>query len=139
MVELFYEAKFDAAHRLMHHEGKCKNLHGHTWRVSIGVAGNPDPKTGMVVDFAVLKLSAISLVMHYFDHATILNSADRELWMALEKYKLFLIDGEPTCENLARMIFDKIKEKLDCSLFTFVLSSVTVWESETSSARYCGL
>jgi len=138
MIELQYEAKFDAAHRLMHHEGKCQNLHGHTWKVLISIAGTPDPKTGMVIDFSVLKLTAVGLVMHLFDHATILNRDDRGLIATLSKQRLFLVNGEPTCENLAKVIFDKLKQTLDASLFTFVLSSITVWESDHASAKYCG-
>ena len=138
MTELFYDTKFDAAHRLLHHQGKCQNLHGHTWRVRIGVKGKVDVRTGMIVDFAVLKLAAVDLITHLLDHATILNMEDTELVSFLYKrnLRLFQMPGEPTCENLAKLIFERVKEKLDSSLL--MLSSITVWESDNAFARYDG-
>jgi len=45
------EYSFDAAHQLVNHEGQCKNLHGHTYKVIVTVEGEVDPKQRMVVDF----------------------------------------------------------------------------------------
>lgn len=61
------EFTFDAAHHLHHYEGKCKNLHGHTYKVVFGVSGLPD-STGMVLDFADLRRIWKERIEIYLDH-----------------------------------------------------------------------
>ena len=79
-MDLYLKRKFDAAHFLPGYEGKCANMHGHTWVVEVWVSGKVDPVTGMVCDFGDLKAPIDAL-----DH-TLLNDT-------LEN---------PTAENLAK-------------------------------------
>jgi 6-pyruvoyltetrahydropterin/6-carboxytetrahydropterin synthase len=103
-MKLYYSDEFDAAHFLPGHKGKCKNLHGHTWTVEIEVEGEPDPETGMIIDFGDLK----NMVMQ-FDHQLINDH----------------INVPPTAENLAKIIRDTII--LNSNL---VQVMVRVWESD---------
>jgi len=74
-AKLIIPFQFDAAHRLMHHKGKCKNLHGHTYRGEIEFVGKIDPETGMVQDFSDLK-ALVETQIQAFDHTVILNDTD---------------------------------------------------------------
>ena len=62
---------FDAAHFLPNYQGKCANMHGHRWTVELGVSGEVDPETGMVIDFAVLG-GLLGALKNELDH-TLLN------------------------------------------------------------------
>lgn len=105
-MKLHMERKFDAAHRLPNYEGKCKNLHGHTWKVVVDIEGCKNPKTEMIIDFNKLKKT-----IDKYDHAYLNDFIEN-----------------PTAENLAEIIADDIK-KLDN---TFSLIRVKVYESDTN-------
>ena len=76
MYYLQGEASFDAAHFLKGYQGKCKNLHGHRWRVIATVRGKAlqaeGPQQGMLTDFGDLK-SDLRLLADKFDHALLLE------------------------------------------------------------------
>src|SRR6185312_5345272 len=70
----------EMAHRLQYHEGKCRNIHGHSWSIKIAVSGKPtedihSPKDGMVADFYILK-RALTCIEELFDHSITLASSD---------------------------------------------------------------
>jgi 6-pyruvoyltetrahydropterin/6-carboxytetrahydropterin synthase len=116
-VEVFREFTFEAAHRLPHVPAghKCGRLHGHSYRVEVHVAGEVDPVTGMVIDFAEIK------------------AAFRPLADRLDHYYLNEVEGlaNPTSENLARWIWDRLARSLP-------LSRVVVRETCTSGVAYTG-
>jgi 6-pyruvoyltetrahydropterin/6-carboxytetrahydropterin synthase len=113
---------FSSAHFLRGYEGKCENLHGHNWIVEVEVEGHElDSKTGILLDFKILK-SVVRDVLSDLDHI-LLND--------LEYFKKF----NPSAENIARYIFEALKERLKA--YNVSLRSVTVWESESASATYC--
>ncbi|MBS1764677.1 MAG: 6-carboxytetrahydropterin synthase [Bacteroidetes bacterium] len=100
---------FDMAHALFGYDGPCKNIHGHTYRLTVTLAGVPlqvknDSKNGMVIDFTVLKTIVHSKIINVFDHALVLNSNSphRELDKSLTSHfeKIIYFDEQPTCENL---------------------------------------
>ena len=69
---------FEAGHALHGYDGKCKNLHGHSYKLSVTVIGTPisdktNPKFGMVIDFTDLKRIVTEEIVNKFDHATIFN------------------------------------------------------------------
>jgi len=78
---------FDAAHRLPNYEGQCANLHGHRWEVEVEIAGEIDSKTGMIVDFGILKSMVKETFLDEFDHSYLNNHS-----------------LNPTVENLLRLI-----------------------------------
>lgn len=127
--------KFDAAHVLTNHQGLCKNLHGHTYRVDISVAAALCSPDDMVIDFKDLKRIATEKICDLFDHAFIYNRAsegEREIAAVVEKHgmRTVALDFRSTAENLARHFFNMLKPSIPA------LRSVKVWETADSSAEY---
>jgi 6-pyruvoyltetrahydropterin/6-carboxytetrahydropterin synthase len=116
-MEIFREFTFEAAHRLPHvPEGhKCGRLHGHSYRVEIHVTGPVDEDAGWVMDFGLIK-DSWRFLEDQLDHQYLNDVADLE---------------NPTSENLARWIWDRLNLVLP-------LSSVTVRETCTSGCTYRG-
>ena len=116
---LDYEFTFDAAHRLMLHEGKCKHLHGHRYEVIVSVT-RPDfdpykADNGMIVDFGVLKAAFKDSVDKVFDHATLLYLFDplSEAIRSVDpEAKIHLSDGHPTVEVIANDIFNLLQVRI---------------------------
>ena len=127
---------FDAAHILTNHQGLCKNLHGHTYRVDVSVAG--DESTDMVVDFKELKALAEDAISGRFDHAFIYNTesaGEREIAAVVEKngMRTVAIPFRSTAENLAKYFYGLLKPLVPAPS---ALRSITVWETAASSATY---
>ena len=135
MITVTKTIRFDAAHILTNHQGLCKNLHGHTYRVDVSVAqGNGDTRD-MVIDFKDLKRIASEVVCERFDHAFIYNTesaGEREIAAVVEKngMRTVAIPFRSTAENLARMFFGELKALIPG------LSAVKVWETADSCAEY---
>lgn len=117
-MELFKKFSFEAAHRLPKvPEGhKCGRLHGHSFQVTLHLSGLPDPAIGWVIDFADIKAAFLPL-LERLDHSY-LNEIE-----GLEN---------PTSENLATWIWDRLKPRLS------LLSAVTVSETCNSGCVYRG-
>ncbi len=135
MITATKTVRFDAAHVLTNHQGLCKNLHGHTYRVDVSVAQQDDDARDMVIDFKDLKRIATEVVCDRFDHAFIYSTAspgEREIASVVEKHgmRTVAIPFRSTAENLAKMFFADLKERIPG------LSSVRVWETADSSAEY---
>lgn len=130
--------QFHAAHRLLNHGGKCRNLHGHTYRVDISVFGEiqeeAGPSQGMVLDFDDLK-RAWSKLEPLLDHKTLLDFHD-PLFQAISAVNPealgYELDVPPTAENLAGIIRDGL------GLGGVHAEYVRVWETPTSYAEVAG-
>ena len=109
------EDTFAAAHQLVGYQGPCENLHGHTFRVQVFLIGEELKKEGFLVDFKQIKTELREIIKE-FDHHN-LNE--------LEVFK----KQNPTSENIARTVYERMKKKLP-------VSKVTIWESPTSAATY---
>ena len=136
MVTVTKTVKFDAAHVLTNHQGLCKNLHGHTYRVDVSVAQAEDDERDMVIDFKDLKGIANEVICDRFDHAFIYNTesaGEREIAAVVEKngMRTVAIPFRSTAENLAKMFYSDLKPHLPG------LSSVRVWETAESCAEFC--
>lgn len=92
---------FEAAHYLPGYDGKCRNLHGHSWKLEVEVSGLVTPRTGMVVDFSNLKNLVNDEVISKLDH-TCLNEA-----LAGIMEDCYGVTN-PTCENLVEWIWKKL-------------------------------
>lgn len=132
---------FDAAHRLQNHDGKCANLHGHTYRVEVTVEGpildEPgSPAFGMVLDFSDLKVWWVEEIEDYLDHSTILQQDD-PLVFAIRPFtrKVNTFDWPPTAENLAEWIKEEMGRRILDELPAHFVSSVRVYETPTSWAE----
>jgi 6-pyruvoyltetrahydropterin/6-carboxytetrahydropterin synthase len=97
---------FAAGHRVLGHEGKCQNPHGHNYAVEITVSGKLDA-LGCVVDFGVVKELVGEWIEANLDHAFLVNRDDQELLDALDVngWPVYQMDGNPTAENIALMLF----------------------------------
>ena len=123
------ESSFDAAHFLTNYEGKCKNIHGHRWRVIVSITGKLN--NGMVCDFNLIKKDLKELC-DYFDHSFIVekNSLKKELYdMLKEDFLIRDVDFRTTAENFSKYFYDELSKKYE-------VVEVTVYETPNNSARY---
>lgn len=126
---LIVKTRFEAAHFLPCHNGKCKNLHGHTWEIIVRLRGKVDPKTGMVMDFGILKPLLKECLP---DHRPINNITCPHCQFIVHQGAV--PDLVPTAENLARYLYFKFNEKVTPLNLTLV--SVEVWESADACAMF---
>ena len=133
---------FEAGHALHGYDGKCKNLHGHSYKLSVTVIGTPitditNPKFGMVIDFTDLKKIVTEEIINKFDHATIFNKNTPHVELAKtlldEGHNVLLVDYQPTTECMATDFATKIKERLPINL---KLHSLKLQETESSYAEW---
>lgn len=135
MITVTKTVKFDAAHVLTNHQGLCKNLHGHTYRVDVSVAQAEDDERDMVIDFKDLKTIANEVICDRFDHAFIYNTesaGEKEIAAVVEKngMRTVAIPFRSTAENLAKLFYDDLKSRIPG------LAAVKVWETADSSAEF---
>lgn len=107
--------KFDAGHRVVNHESKCRSLHGHEYKAHLYAEGSDLDFLGRVIDFGVIKAKVGSWIDEHWDHAMILWSQDPDLEKirSCEGYKpVFVTDFNPTAENMAYFLLDKICPQL---------------------------
>lgn len=99
---------FEAAHRLAkNYEGKCANIHGHSWGVELGIEYSGLDSYDMGVDYADMK-TFLKEIEDEFDHTLILWMGDKEFVTALDgKTKLRLVEHNPTSEIIAQLIFNR--------------------------------
>lgn len=124
-------------------ENKCRHLHGHSYVVELTI-GSDTLDADMVMDFYHLKSAIKELIDYKLDHSFIIDRND-PLFPHLEKMakefglKLFVVNFVPTAERLAEFIYGYLKEKFHSSGIKEVdIVKVTVWETATSKAEYCG-
>ena len=135
MLTVTKSVKFDAAHVLTNHQGLCKNLHGHTYRVEASVSQQPGDTADMVIDFKDLTHTCEEVILSRFDHAFIYDSSsvgESEIAAVVEKngMRTVAIPFRSTAENLSRYFFGELKAHLPG------LCSVRVWETPDSCAEY---
>ena len=135
MLTVTKSVKFDAAHVLTNHQGLCKNLHGHTYRVEVSVTQAPGDNADMVIDFKDLKKKCEEVILERYDHAFMYNSesqAESEIAAVVMKHgmRAVAMPYRSTAENLARHFFGVLREHVTG------LSRVRVWETPDSSAEY---
>ena len=135
MITVCKTVRFDAAHVLTNHQGLCKNLHGHTYRVDVSVTQPEGDDRDMVIDFKDLKTIANEVVCDRFDHAFIYNTesaGEREIAAVVEKngMRTVAIPFRSTAENLAKLFFGDLKPRVPG------LVAVKVWETADSCAEY---
>jgi 6-pyruvoyltetrahydropterin/6-carboxytetrahydropterin synthase len=135
MITATKTVRFDAAHVLTNHQGLCKNLHGHTYRVDVSVSQSDDAPGDMVIDFKDLKRIANEVVCSRFDHAFIYNTESRGECEIAEVVcrngmRTVAIPFRSTAENLARFFFTELKPLVPG------LAAVRVWETADSCAEY---
>lgn len=137
MYILSTKADFDSAHFLKDYEGKCANIHGHRWTVSIDVKGKKLTETGstrgMIVDFSELKKSLRKLTKA-LDHSLIMEEGalkkNTEEALSDEGFRIIKFPFRPTAENFAKYFYDKMTEA------GYNVAKVSVYETPNNVASF---
>jgi len=140
-IRVTKEFDFEIAHALWNYDGPCKNIHGHSYKLFVTVTGSPiedemDTKNGMVIDFGDLKQIVREEIVDRLDHAIILNrKALQEVTVDMGQMfeRKFIVDYQPTCENLVLDFAERIKARLPERLSLF---SLKLHETGTSFAEW---
>ena len=107
------EDSFDSAHFLARYNGKCRNIHGHRWRVVIEIAGE-NLDDGMVVDFTDIK-AALKALTDNLDHSLVMekDTLKSQTYECLvdEGFRIMIMYFRPTAENFSKYLYDEIKNK----------------------------
>jgi len=142
IIRLTKAFTFETAHALHGYDGKCKNIHGHSYKLFVTVKGIPsedqnDVKLGMVMDFGDLKKIINKEVVDLFDHAILLNqnSPHKGLGEKLlaEGHHVVFTDYQPSCENMILWMVDKIKAQLPQNI---ELVALKLHETENSYGEW---
>ncbi len=141
-IRISKEFKFEMAHALDFHQGKCKNIHGHSYHLFVTVKGivksnTKDSDEGMVLDFSDLKSIVKGTIVDKLDHALLLASDSPFLNDALHatNTKLITVDFQPTCENMLSWFADEINSLLPKGV---VLHKLLLRETPDSYAEWYG-
>lgn len=103
MIEITRRLEIDAGHRLMQHESKCRNVHGHRYAFEITVGAEALDEVGRVIDFGKVKQIVGGWLDDNWDHAMIVQEGDPIVdWLKANDQKLYVIASPPSAENLAR-------------------------------------
>lgn len=141
-IRITKEFTFETGHALYGYDGKCRNVHGHSYKLAVTVIGSPIQETshvklGMVIDFGDLKAIVKEEVVDPFDHATIFNRNTPHIELAEELrsrgHKVILADYQPTSENMVLDFANKIRGRLPEHL---ELHSLKLRETETAFAEW---
>lgn len=128
---------WDAAHRVLRHESKCGTLHGHRYVAEITCEANELDAVGRVIDFGVMKTVIGAWVDEHWDHTTLVGCQDASLleWCVDEAKRLgkrlpYVLESEPTAENIAAALLRKGQQLLDDAGFDHIrVVKVRVWET----------
>ncbi|MEN8764400.1 MAG: 6-pyruvoyl trahydropterin synthase family protein [Wenyingzhuangia sp.] len=133
---------FETGHALHGYDGKCRNVHGHSYKLYVTVIGTPiqdinHVKNGMVIDFSDLKTIVKSEIEDVFDHATVFNKNTPHVELAKELqdrgHHVILVDYQPTSEMMILDFAKKIKDRLPRHI---KLHSLKLQETSSSFAEW---
>ncbi|MGZ0015811.1 6-pyruvoyl trahydropterin synthase family protein [Yeosuana sp. AK3] len=141
-IRITKQFSFETGHALYGYDGKCKNVHGHSYKLSVTVIGKPisdttNVKYGMVIDFGDLKHIVKEEIVNVFDHATVFNKNTPHIELAKELesrgHNVLLVDYQPTSEMMVLDFSKKIKTRLPNHI---KLHSLKLQETDTSFAEW---
>ena len=141
-IRITKQFSFETGHALYGYDGKCKNVHGHSYKLSVTVSGKPisdntNVKFGMVIDFGDLKKIVKEEIVDVFDHATVFNKNTTHVELAAELknrgHHIILVDYQPTSEMMVIDFAKKIKDRLPSTIH---LHSIKLQETDTSFAEW---
>lgn len=142
MVRITKIFSFESAHALFGYDGKCKNIHGHSYKLYVTVKGKPiedqnNPKYGMLIDFGDLKKIIYKEIIDPLDHGVILNenSPHKSLGdeMIKEGHKVVFVPYQPTCENMVINFAAAIQNQLPNFI---TLEKLKLFETENSYGEW---
>ena len=120
MYKLKVLTAFAAAHNLINYQGECENLHGHNWRVEVTVTAKELDKSGLGIDFKILKAETNAL----------LKTLDHKYLNDLPPFTAV----SPSSENIACYLYKELSAKFNND--NIKVDTITVWESDFASASY---
>ena len=142
IIRITKDFRFETGHALYGYDGKCKNIHGHNFKLSVTVTGSPitdksHSKYGMVIDFSDLKKIINEEIINVYDHATVFNKNTPHIeeanFLSSRGHKILEVDFQPTSEmmvlNFAKMIASKLPDNIK-------LHSLKLQETDTSCAEW---
>ena len=141
-IRITKQFNFETGHALYGYDGKCRNVHGHSYKLSVTVIGTPiedrnHVKFGMVIDFTDLKHIVREDIVDQFDHATVFNSTTPHVELAEQLrsrgHYVILVPYQPTSENMVIDFAERIKKRLPEGI---TLHSLKLQETETSFAEW---
>ncbi|MCG1035224.1 6-pyruvoyl trahydropterin synthase family protein [Polaribacter sargassicola] len=141
-IRITKQFSFETGHALYGYDGKCKNVHGHSYKLSVTVSGQPitdssNVKFGMVIDFGDLKKIVNEEIVDVFDHATVFNKNTPHVELAKELmnrgHHVLLVDYQPTSEMMVIDFAQKIKNRLPNNI---KLHSIKLQETDSSFAEW---
>lgn len=141
-IRITKQFSFETGHALYGYDGKCKNVHGHSYRLAVTVIGKPisdnnNVKFGMVIDFGDLKKIVKEEIVDVFDHATVFNKNTPHVELAKELenrgHNVLLVNYQPTSEMMVIDFAEKIKKRLPHNIKLF---SLKLQETATSFAEW---
>jgi 6-pyruvoyltetrahydropterin/6-carboxytetrahydropterin synthase len=134
------QIEWDMGHRVMNHNSKCKNVHGHRYKIEISLKGDliaksGDSSEGMVIDFADIKKIAMEHVHDVLDHGFMVWDKDEILMDLFRNHpdlKHIVVPFTPTAENIAKWVFERLNDKYTDIFKTGLrLNSIRLWETPT--------
>lgn len=141
-IRITKQFSFETGHALYGYDGKCKNVHGHSYKLFVTVIGTPiddknNVKYGMVIDFSDLKKIVKEEIVEQFDHATVFNKNTPHIELAKELedrgHHVILVDYQPTSENMVIDFVQKIQSRLPQNIELF---SLRLQETDSSFAEW---
>ncbi len=142
MIHLTKEFSFESAHALWGYDGKCREIHGHSYRLFVTIKGEPitdeqSPKLGMVMDFGELKAIVGREITDRLDHSFVMRRTEQAETLAAAMGSQFtnvvLVDYQPTCENMLIDFAARLKAALPEGV---KLHSLRLHETATSYAEW---
>jgi 6-pyruvoyltetrahydropterin/6-carboxytetrahydropterin synthase len=131
MFQVSREIDFCYGHRLLNYDGKCRHLHGHNGRAIITVESPALDHRGMVLDFSDIKQVVSGWIDETLDHRMLLCKDDPAVPLLRDlEEPMFLMDTNPTAENIARLIFDFTRNH------GFPIVECQLWETPRCNATY---
>ena len=138
MIECTRRIQFCSGHRVLNHESKCSNMHGHNYVAMFHAVTEELDSVGRVIDFSVLKEKLGGWIDEHWDHTFIVNQDDKEVLQALEsvsrKKPYFIAEWNPTAENMAEYLLKVICPQV-LSGTGVQVRRIQLWETENCSVE----
>ncbi len=131
MITVVQQLSFAAGHRLKDHEGKCRNLHGHNYRVEFHLRSPALDSVGRVIDFGEIKLRLGGWIKQHWDHAFILAKDDEEALRAVSMVsdqRLFVLENSPTVETMSNFLLRNVGPEMLADTDARLVK-VVMWET----------
>jgi 6-pyruvoyltetrahydropterin/6-carboxytetrahydropterin synthase len=141
VIRVTKEFHFEMAHALLGHDGPCRHIHGHSYRLFVTLRGvarsdRKDAKDGMLMDFSDLKKIVNEAIISRFDHSLVLSEEGASHFDIGNAGNLIVLDNTPTCENLVVLFAEILLPLIPANIQLFSLklhetaSSFAAWHHE---------